>query len=115
MKDVKTIMAELTAEIENGNAALIDGSEVVKPLFDNIGFPEDACDFLAEYYPETWVYAYDRNRFGTYDWATVCVLAYPSELKDIADDYSCTVDELYERGYIIEDGAFDGIIVLIND
>lgn len=115
MKDVKTIMAELTVEIENGNAALIDGSEVVKPLFDEIGFPEDACDFLAEYCPETWVYAYERIRYGTYDWATVGVLSDYSELKDIADDYSCTVDELYERGLIIEDASFDGIIVLIND
>lgn len=75
------------------------------------GIPDDAAVFILEWYPELLVYAYNRLKFGYYDWATFGVLT-EDELSDMLSWNDCTEDEYEEKyGTIIRDAAFEGVLV----
>lgn len=79
--------------------------------FEAIGFPHDAAAFLGSWYPETCVYAYNRMRYGIYDWACVGVFDSVADIEELYDEPRETLEE---HGWIIEDAAFKGVIALIE-
>lgn len=75
------------------------------------GIPADAAEFISEWYPELSSYAYNRLRYGHYDWATFGVLT-EKELAEMLEWNDCTEEEYEEKyGIIIRDAAFDGVLV----
>lgn len=107
----ENIQDDLWDYIENG----LDPAryERTAEAFKAIGFPDDAADFLGEWYPETCVYAYHRMVYGTYDWATVGVFDVEDVQEMVNDVYGPGTDIWsVDAGFIIQDAAFDGVIVL---
>lgn len=83
--------------------------------FREIGFPDDAAEFLEEWYPEACLYAHDRMVYGTYDWATVGVFDRDEALSIVRDIYGegATL-ESDVNGWIIEDASFNGVILFLS-
>lgn len=73
--------------------------------------PTDAAEFICEWYPEMLVYAYNRLKFGYYDWATFGVMT-EDELAEMLAYNDCSEEEYVDKyGTIIRDAAFDGVLV----
>lgn len=83
--------------------------------FRAIGFPDDAADFLGEWYPEACLYAHDRMVYGAYDWATVGVFDHDEALSIVRDIYGedATLESI-DDGWVLEDASFDGVILLLS-
>ena len=76
------------------------------------GLSDDAAEFMAEWYPEYACCALDNLRY-TYDFDNgIRQFATEKELAEYLSDIECSREEYEERyGSIIEDNAFDGVVV----
>lgn len=92
------------------NCALSEDENI--QLFKLAGLSDDAAEFMAELYPEYACYALDNLRY-TYDFDNgIMQFATEKELAEYLSDLGCSREEYKERyGSIIEDNAFDGIVV----
>lgn len=101
---------EIIAAVENADDMVMP-DDMVHDACILCGIPEDAASFIAEWYPELGSYAYNRLKFGYYDWATFGVMT-EKELADMLswNDYT---EEYYGENYgiIIRDAAFEGVLV----
>lgn len=81
-------------------------------LFKLAGLSDDAAEFMAEWYPEYACCALDNFRY-TYDFDHgIRQFATEKELAEYLSDIECSREEYEERyGSIIEDNAFDGVVV----
>lgn len=81
-------------------------------LFSLAGLSDDAAEFMAEWYPEYVCCALDNLRY-TYDLDNgIRQFATEKELAEYLSDIECSREEYEERyGSIIEDNAFNGIVV----
>lgn len=81
-------------------------------LFKLAGLSDDAAEFMAEWYHEYACCALDNLRY-TYDFDNgIRQFATEKELAEYLSDIECSREEYEERyGSIIEDAAFDGIVV----
>lgn len=81
-------------------------------LFSMAGLSDDAAEFMAELYPGYACCALDNLRY-TYDFDNgIRQFATEKELAEYLSDLGCSRVEYKERyGSIIEDAAFDGIVV----
>lgn len=108
----QTMMRGVCAIVERGDGYKLDAFAKTREAFMAIGFPEDAAAFLGEWYPETWMWAVNRWRYGVYDWCTVGVFDSVDEVLALYD--GVTLDELTDYGFIVEDASFEGVIALIE-
>lgn len=81
-------------------------------LFKLAGLSDDAAEFMAEWYPEYVCCALNNLRY-TYDFDNgIRQFATEKELAEYLNDLGCSREEYEERyGSIIEDAAFNGIVV----
>jgi hypothetical protein len=81
-------------------------------LFKLAGLSDDAAEFMAEWYPEYACCALDNFRY-TYEFDHgIRQFATEKELAEYLSDIECSREEYEERyGSIIEDNAFDGVVV----
>lgn len=81
-------------------------------LFKLANLSDDAAEFMAEWYPEYACCALDNLRYTYVFDNGIRQFATEKELAEYLSDIECSRGEYEERyGSIIEDNAFDGIIV----
>lgn len=81
-------------------------------LFSMAGLSDDAAEFMAEWYPECVYSAIDNLRYTYVLDNGIRQFATEKELAEYLSNFECSREEYEERyGSIIEDNAFDGIVV----
>lgn len=81
-------------------------------IFSMAGLSDDAAEFMAEWYPECVYSAIDNLRYTYVLDNGIRQFATEKELAEYLSNFECSREEYEERyGSIIEDNAFDGIVV----